>query len=283
MELLKVIFISVIQGIAEFLPISSSGHILLFKRILGLDFDISFDLTIHFGTLLAVILVYRNDIAELVKGLFCKEIESKTFGRTLKRSEIAHIYLVFIIATIPAGCAGLLLKDVIDSCFVIDNSKIFFLLALFFIYTALILTLSSRIKKEKTTLIDKMSIKQALIVGFFQAIAVLPGVSRSGSTISGGLFCGVDKKDAGRFSFLLSIPLILAAFLLEVKDFISGALTLAPDKALCYIAGLIVSFAVGYISLKLLLKMIQNGKMGFFSLYLIIPAAVSIALGFVTP
>lgn len=283
MELLKVIFISVIQGIAEFLPISSSGHILLFKRILGLDFDISFDLTIHFGTLLAVILVYRNDIAELVKGLFCKEIESKTFGRTLKRSEVAHIYLVFIIATIPAGCAGLLLKDVIDSCFVIDNSKIFFLLALFFIYTALILTLSSRIKKEKTTLIDKMSIKQALIVGFFQAIAVLPGVSRSGSTISGGLFCGVDKKDAGRFSFLLSIPLILAAFLLEVKDFISGDLTLAPDKALCYIAGLIVSFAVGYISLKLLLKMIQNGKMGFFSLYLIIPAAVSIALGFVTP
>lgn len=283
MELLKVIFISVIQGIAEFLPISSSGHILLFKRILGLDFDISFDLTIHFGTLLAVILVYRNDIAELVKGLFCKEIESKTFGRTLKRSEIAHIYLVFIIATIPAGCAGLLLKDIIDSCFVIDNSKIFFLLALFFIYTALILTLSSRIKKEKTTLIDKMSIKQALIVGFFQAIAVLPGVSRSGSTISGGLFCGVDKKDAGRFSFLLSIPLILAAFLLEVKDFISGDLTLAPDKALCYIAGLIVSFAVGYISLKLLLKMIQNGKMGFFSLYLIIPAAVSIALGFVTP
>ncbi|MCH5150420.1 MAG: undecaprenyl-diphosphate phosphatase [Spirochaetales bacterium] len=283
MELLKVIFISVIQGIAEFLPISSSGHILLFKRILGLDFDISFDLTIHFGTLLAVILVYRNDIAELVKGLFCKEIESKTFGRTLKRSEVAHIYLVFIIATIPAGCAGLLLKDVIDSCFVIDNSKIFFLLALFFIYTALILTLSSRIKKKKTTLIDKMSIKQALIVGFFQAIAVLPGVSRSGSTISGGLFCGVDKKDAGRFSFLLSIPLILAAFLLEVKDFISGDLTLAPDKALCYIAGLIVSFAVGYISLKLLLKMIQNGKIGFFSLYLIIPAAVSIALGFVTP
>lgn len=283
MELLKVIFISVIQGIAEFLPISSSGHILLFKRILGLDFDISFDLTIHFGTLLAVILVYRNDIAELVKGLFCKEIESKTFGRTLKRSEVAHIYLVFIIATIPAGCAGLLLKDIIDSCFVIDNSKIFFLLALFFIYTALILTLSSRIKKEKTTLIDKMSIKQALIVGFFQAIAVLPGVSRSGSTISGGLFCGVDKKDAGRFSFLLSIPLILAAFLLEVKDFISGDLTLAPDKALCYIAGLIVSFAVGYISLKLLLKMIQNGKIGFFSLYLIIPAAVSIALGFVTP
>ena len=283
MELLKVIFISVIQGIAEFLPISSSGHILLFKRILGLDFDISFDLTIHFGTLLAVILVYRNDIAELVKGLFCKEIESKTFGRTLKRSEVAHIYLVFIIATIPAGCAGLLLKDVIDSCFVIDNSKIFFLLALFFIYTALILTLSSRIKKEKTTLIDKMSIKKALIVGFFQAIAVLPGVSRSGSTISGGLFCGVDKKDAGRFSFLLSIPLILAAFLLEVKDFISGDLTLTPDKALCYIAGLIVSFAVGYISLKLLLKMIQNGKIGFFSLYLIIPAAVSIALGFVTP
>lgn len=279
MELLKVIFISIVQGVAEFLPISSSGHILLLKRLFDLDFDISFDLTIHFGTLLAIILVYRNDIAELVKGLFCKEIESKTFGRTLKRSEVAHIYLVFAIATLPAGFAGLLLKDVIDSCFAIGNSKIFFLLAFFFIYTAIILTLSSRVKKDNTALIDKMSIKQALIVGIFQAIAILPGISRSGSTISGGLFCGVDKKDAGRFSFLLSIPLILAAFLLEVKDFISGELTLTSGKILYYIAGLIVSFAVGYVSLKLLLKMIQNSKMGFFALYLIIPAVVSIVLG----
>ena len=88
MELLKVIFISIIQGVAEFLPISSSGHILLFKQLLGLDFDMSFDLTIHFGTLLAVIFVYWRDIAELIKGLFCKEIDSKTFGRTLKRKEV---------------------------------------------------------------------------------------------------------------------------------------------------------------------------------------------------
>lgn len=281
MELLKVIFISIIQGVAEFLPISSSGHILLFKRLLGLDFDISFDLTIHFGTLLAVILIYRNDIAELIKGLFCKEIQSKTFGRTLKRSEVGHIYLVFIIATIPAGLTGLLLKDVIDTYFVIGNSKIFFLLALCFIYTALILTFGSRVKKSETALIDKMSIKQALIVGLFQALAILPGISRSGSTISGSLLCGVDKKDAGRFSFLLSIPLILAAFLLEVKDFFTGELALSSGMILNYIVGLAVSFAVGYISLKLLLKMIQNGKMGFFALYLIIPAVISIVLGFI--
>ena len=91
----------------------------------------------------------------------------------------------------------------------------------------------------------------------------------------------MDKKDAGRFSFLLSIPLILAAFLLEVKDLITGELTLAQGAALYYIVGLIVSFVVGYISLKLLLKMIQNGKMGFFALYLIVPAAVSVVLGFI--
>ena len=265
MELLKVIFISIIQGIAEFLPISSSGHILLFKRLLGLDFDISFDLTIHFGTLLAVVLVYRHDIAELIKGLFCKEIESKTFGRTLKRNEVCRIYLVFIIATIPAGVAGLLLKDVINDHFAIGNSKIFFLLALFFIYTAVILILSNRVKKENTALIDK----------------ILPGISRSGSTISGALFCGVDKNDAGRFSFLLSIPLILAAFLLEIKDLITGELVLASGAILSYLVGLIVSFAVGYISLKLLLKMIQKGKMGFFAFYLVIPAIISIVLGFI--
>lgn len=281
MELLKVVFISIIQGIAEFLPISSSGHILLFKRLLGLDFDISFDLTIHFGTLLAVILVYRNDIAELIKGLFCKEIESKTFGRTLKRSEVCRIYLVFIIATIPAGIAGLLLKDIIDNHFVISNSKIFFLLAAFFIYTAIILIFSNRIKKENTVLIDKMSIKQALTIGIFQAIAVLPGVSRSGSTISGALFSGVDKNDAGRFSFLLSIPLILAAFLLEIKDLITGELVLASGAILSYSVGLVVSFAVGYISLKLLLKMIQKGKIGFFAFYLIVPAVISIILAFI--
>jgi undecaprenyl-diphosphatase len=281
MELLKVVFVSIIQGIAEFLPISSSGHILLFKRLLGLDFDISFDLTIHFGTLLAVVLVYRHDIAELIKGLFCKEIESKTFGRTLKRSEIIHIYWVFIIATIPAGIAGLLLKDVINEQFAIGNSKIFFLLALFFIYTAVTLILSNRIKKKETALIDKMNIKQALTVGIFQAIAILPGISRSGSTISGALFCGVDKNDAGRFSFLLSIPLILAAFLLEIKDLITGELVLASGAILSYLVGLVVSFVVGYISLKLLLKMIQKGKIGFFAFYLLIPAIISIILGFI--
>ena len=281
MELLKVIFISIIQGVAEFLPISSSGHILLFKRLLGLDFDISFDLTIHFGTLLAVIFVYWRDIAELIKGLFCSEINSKTFGRTLKRSEVAHIYWVFIVATIPAGIAGLLLKDIINDKFAVGNSKIFFLLALFFVYTAVILVLSNRVKKNETALIDKMSIKQALVVGFFQAIAVLPGISRSGSTISGALFSGVNKNDAGRFSFLLSIPLIFAAFLLEVKDLITGELVLASSAILSYLVGLIVSFIVGYISLKLLLKMIQKGKMGFFAFYLIIPAIISVVLGFI--
>lgn len=126
-----------------------------------------------------------------------------------------------------------------------------------------------------------MSIKQALTVGIFQAIAILPGISRSGSTISGALFCGVDKNDAGRFSFLLSIPLILAAFLLEIKDLITGELVLASGAVLSYLVGLIVSFAVGYISLKLLLKMIQKGKMGFFAFYLVIPAIISIVLGFI--
>lgn len=281
MELLKVIFISIIQGVAEFLPISSSGHILLFKQLLGLDFDMSFDLTIHFGTLLAVIFVYWRDIAELIKGLFCKEIDSKTFGRTLKRKEVFHIYWVFIVATIPAGIAGLLLKDVINDYFAVGNSKIFFMLALFFVYTAVILVWSNRVKKNETALIDKMNIRQALTIGIFQAIAILPGVSRSGSTISGALFSGVNKNDAGRFSFLLSIPLILAAFLLEVKDLVSGELVLASGAVLSYLVGLIVSFVVGYISLKLLLKMIQKGKMGFFAFYLIIPAVISVVLGFI--
>jgi undecaprenyl-diphosphatase len=141
--------------------------------------------------------------------------------------------------------------------------------------------LSNRVKKNETALIDKMSIKQALVVGFFQAIAVLPGISRSGSTISGALFSGVNKNDAGRFSFLLSIPLIFAAFLLEVKDLITGELVLASREILSYLVGLIVSFIVGYISLKLLLKMIQKGKMGFFAFYLIIPAVISVVLGFI--
>lgn len=275
MEILKVLVISIVQGVAEFLPISSSGHILLLKRLFHLNFDMSFDLTIHFGTLFSVLFVYHKDISELLKGAFQKSIYSTTFGKTLTQKEIFRIYWMFILATLPAGLIGFIFKDKISAQFTIGNSRVFFLLALLFAYTALLLLSTIFVKYQKTNTIDKMTFFQAMVIGIFQAVAILPGVSRSGSTISGALFSRVDRKDAGRFSFLLSVPLIFAAFLLEILDIISGNLSFAFSSIPYYLLGFLFSFLSGYISLKLLIGMINRGKIWFFSFYLIIPIVLS--------
>ncbi|MBP5705796.1 MAG: undecaprenyl-diphosphate phosphatase, partial [Spirochaetales bacterium] len=188
MDFLKATLIAIIQGITEFLPISSSGHIILMKQLLGFEIDSNlFDIVVHFGTLISVVIFFRTEIAELCCGVFRKETKSKLFQQTFSQTDILKIWLYMIIAIIPAGIVGLLLDDFLDEKFsAMGNIRFLILGGLFFI-TALILLSTKFIQSSKNTNLYKISWYQALIVGVCQAFAVLPGISRSGTTITAGI------------------------------------------------------------------------------------------------
>jgi len=282
MDIIKTIFIAIVQGVTEFLPISSSGHIILFKNLFDLDLDSTFDVFLHLGTLLAVFVVFISEIKELVFGLFQKKISSKLFGSSLERKNILKIWLLFLIATIPAGLSGFFLEDILDIEPSSTNKLMFLILASLFFINAVILLSTFYIKsKNKEKNIKDLSFLEALYIGCFQAIAVLPGISRSGSTVTGSIHINLNRKDAGRFSFLLSIPVILAAFLLKLFKLINSPIPTDNHYILLLIIGVIVSFISGLIALKLLLKIIEKGKFWVFSIYMIIPVITSIVLYFI--
>lgn len=277
MEILKTILISAIQGVTEFLPVSSSGHIVLFKSILGLDIDATFDVFIHMGTLIAVLVFYRNEIYDLIRGLFAKKIDSDLFGKNIERKDILRIWALFIIATIPGGIVGIFLEKPLD----LDPSSMqnwmFLLLMGLFMITGIFL-LSTMFIKNNNKNIKDMNVMNAITIGIFQAFAILPGISRSGSTITASFYTGLNKRDAAGFSFILSIPLIGAAFLLKVFKLIQSQ-EIADIKLIgILLIGMIVSFIFGYISLRLLINLLKKGKFWVFSLYLIIPSVISLIL-----
>ncbi len=282
MEILKAIIISIIQGISEFLPISSSGHIFLLKKIMNLNIDATFDVIIHMGTLIAVIIVFFQEIKELILGLFSKSINSKYLGDNLTRNDFIKILLLFIIATIPGGISGIFLEKSLDIEPSSTKNWMFLILALCFFITAMFLLSINFINKNNNNIkfkpIKNLSFLNALFIGFFQSIAVLPGISRSGSTITASLHTKLNRENASKFSFILSIPLILAAFSLKIFKLIQSSEIADISTMKLLIISLIVSFISGYFSLKFLLKIIKKGKLWIFSIYLAAPIITSIFL-----
>ena len=186
-----------------------------------------------------------------------------------------------IIAIIPAGVVGLFLDDLLDDKFSnIGDVKYLILGILFLIKGVLLLSTIFLNKQEHGRKLFSITIFQSILVGLFQALAVLPGISRSGSTISAGLLVGIEKKDAGRFSFLLSIPLILADFLLKIIKILRNDNYSDNINALTLIIGLVVSGIVGYFSLRILFRILSKGKFWVFAIYMVIPAAVSFIIFF---
>jgi undecaprenyl-diphosphatase len=208
-----------------------------------------FDVMLHLGTLLAVVVYFRSDIWKIVQGIGTM-LKGKREGRPH-----ANLFLWIIVATIPTGLMGILLKDWFESLF--SKPKV---VGMMLLVTGLVLWLTRWAKKERRD-IEKMGWMDSVLIGIAQGVAIIPGISRSGATISTGLFCGLDRELSGRFSFLLSVPAILGATFLESRKIGSGI------EVQTGLLGMMVAFFVGLFSLTLLIRIIKMGKISNFSYY----------------
>lgn len=243
MTLFESIILGTIQGLTEFLPISSSGHLVLFQSMMGIKQPGNeFEVLVHLGTLGSVLFVFYKDIFNLL--------------RTLKLKSTRHFILMVILGTIPTVVIGLTLKNFIASLFENINN-----VGIALIFTGFFLISTFFIKRKNL----KNSLKKSLLIGICQAIAIIPGISRSGITISCALLLGISPKKAAQFSFMLAIPAISGAGILTALDINSGY---EISSSIAF-GGIISSFFVGVISLKWLLRLLQTGKFHFFGFYCI--------------
>ncbi len=269
MSNLQAILLGIFQGIAEFLPISSSGHLVLLQNIFNVEEgELFFTVMLHFGTLLSVFIVYFKDIVKIVISFF--QIISDLFnkGRLILDDEFRVLAIMIIIGTIPTGIIGILFEDLFESLY---SSLLAVGIAL--IITGILLMVSEKVNSGKKQARD-ITFLDAIIIGTFQGFAIIPGVSRSGSTIVGGLFRGLDKKIATKFSFLLSIPAILAASLLQLLKVFSGNSSVVFSLPL--LIGVALSTITGIFAIKLLVKVLEKGKLYYFSYYVWIVGIVII-------
>lgn len=242
-QLVQIVILAIVQGIAEFLPISSSGHLNVFQSMMGkLSESAELNIVLHFGTLLAIIGFYWKRIMALL-------------------SSDKRVIPMLILGTVPAAIIGIYLKKMHEP--LLANTL---LSGLMFPITGIMLIVLSRLKQGEKEYVN-MNYKMVILIGLAQAFALLPGISRSGSTIVMGSFLGLSRQSAATFSFLLAIPAILGATVLELKDIIEVGKTETPLMPL--MAGLVIAFAVGWVSLAILVKWLEAGKLHWFAYYLI--------------
>ncbi|MBE6607432.1 MAG: undecaprenyl-diphosphate phosphatase [Ruminococcaceae bacterium] len=275
MSIWEAIFYGIIQGLTEFLPVSSSGHLAMLQNILGFGEEmdaVAFNVLLHLGTLIAVFAVYYKDIFGLVKSFF--SLCGKLFHKNFKLSEYTlheKLVIYIIIGTLPL-VPMILIEDYLDMV-----SSYLVIIGALLIFNGLVLMISDKLSRGNRTL-DEIKPKNALLIGLCQAVALLPGISRSGSTITGGLLNGLERPDAVRFSFLLSIPAILGASILKLPDFFAEI----PDLGTLgiYIAGAAVSAVVGICAIKLLSYISKKSNFRMFSYYCFAVGAFAVVWSF---
>ena len=238
---MQAIFLGIIQGLTEFLPVSSSGHLVIAQSLLP-NFSqpgVLFDVILHGGTLLAVVVYFRKNILSLN----------------------SRMIILLILGSIPAGLAGFFFKDFFEALFL--NPR---LVAIALLFTGVMNWLVDgkklKVKSEKSKSKGKLKWKDAMIVGVFQALAIIPGISRSGSTIFAGVFCGISRTEAATFSFLLSIPAVGGAILLQLTDYAGSSISYSS-----YFAGWLAALVVGYISIGILMKLLRERRFRIFAIY----------------
>ena len=278
MRFLEAILLGILQGLTEFLPVSSSGHLVLAQQFLGLKEPlVFFDVMLHVGTLAAVLVAYRDAIGKLAVGGLSALGGTQLWRHpraTLNTSaELKFIYLI-LIGSVPTGIIAVLFKTQLESFF--EEVRI---VSVMLILTGAILQLPRLRRKHAQPLDD--SVRQlktwhALLIGIAQGCAITPGISRSGTTISLALFLGIPAKTAAEYSFLLSIPAILGAVVLKVRDL--GDTTIAIHTLG---AGMLAALIVGYIALRLLLVVLNRGKFSLFSYYCIALGLISLLIALI--
>lgn len=244
-SILHAIILGIIQGITEWLPISSSGHLVIFQRIFQLPSDLFLDLMLHYGSLLVLLMVFYKDITKIILSVFV----------TKYRAYRKYLYWV-VIGSIPTAIIGFLFHDIAESLF-----SSLFAVSISMIITGIMLYLTRYTAPNAAA---NNSIK-SFIIGIVQGIAIIPGISRSGSTISTGMLLGLGRKESARFSFLLAIPALLGAVLYETET--SQSLLFSSSYLLPVLIGALASIIVGYMALKYLLALINKGRFYKFSYY----------------
>ena len=255
-----------LQGVAEFLPISSSGHLTLFQYFFSPEqnpeeLDMLFTILLHFGTLISVCVYYWRDIIDMIREFFLgiSDLFSRRGSHEGRPPEARRLVLMIIVGTLPLF-AVLLVKDTVDAAF----SNVTFVSAAL-IATGFLLFFSDRMAKGRKTA-RTATILDALLVGCAQAVGTLPGISRAGSTISAGMLCGFDRTFAVRFSFLLSLPAVLGANILEIADAVQAG-GVDMSRLPMYIVGMVVAGVVGYFAIRLVNLLANKGKFGAFAYY----------------
>ncbi|MCE5214565.1 MAG: undecaprenyl-diphosphatase UppP [Methanobacterium sp.] len=257
MDIIQAIILGIVQGLTEFLPISSSAHLVLVPQLIGVNYPnpeaaVAFDTILHVGTLVAVIGFFWKEIIAIIKAFISSilDIFRGKFIKNLKEDSFKRLTWLLIVGSIPAGFAGILFEKQFDALF--SN---FAAVGFFLIITGILLYLAEQVESGNKKIKD-ISFKNALIIGIFEALAIAPGISRSGATISAGLFSGLERKLAARFSFLLSIPAILGAVAVQIKDIGAGF----EANTTVIIAGFLASVIFGYIAIAFLLKIIVKER-----------------------
>ncbi len=258
-EIIRSIILGIVQGLTEFLPVSSSGHLELAKYILGdtsvAEQSLLMTVMLHAATAFSTIIVFRKDIAQIFGGLF-----------QFQWNESTRYSLKIILSMIPAVLVGLLFEEELERLF----DRQILLVGLMLLVTGILLFLADRARRTD----KQVSYWNALLIGISQAIAILPGISRSGATISTSVLLGVDRERAARFSFLIVIPLILGKM---AKDMFSGEMSFSGEQLFPIVAGFLAALLTGWLACLWMIKLVKNSKLSYFAIYCFIVGAVAIA------
>ena len=262
MSYFEAVVLGLVQGLAEFLPISSSGHLALIQQYFGISDDkvLLFAVLLHVGTLISVFIIYWKDIWELIVEL-CLTIKDLCTGKGLRLAErpVRKLGVMIIVATIPTAIIGLLFNDFFDSLY---TSVIPIGVGL--IITGFLLVFAERMG-EGNRGIQQMNFRNAIFIGLVQGVAICPGISRSGSTLFGSLICSLDRKFAVKFVFLISIPSILGSAVLEAPAAIEAGVTAADVGPI--LVGMLVASVSGLVAIKTMIKIVSDKKLSYFSYY----------------
>ena len=259
MTVYEAVVLGVVQGLTEFLPVSSSGHLVLAQELLGIEVtdDVSFEVVVHVATLVAVVAVFREAVVDLIRTV-PKLVQGGWTWRWEQDASFRH-FVYLIVATLPIIVIGLLLRDRIESLFARPD-----VVAGMLIVTGIVL-FTTRLVRVGISADQPLTTRRALVMGLAQACALVPGISRSGSTISAGLLQGMDRSACGQFAFLMAIPAICGATILQLPDLAASKIATGP-----LVAGFLAALVTGVGALILLVRIVRAGRLWVFAPYLVV-------------